>query len=96
LLTKLAFVDIGVEGEVVLVSKERGYFAHRESQLEEILDALQICVKLAFLNGAFWFSQRDALLLFSSEGFFGSQANEIAFQFCKKRVEADPRKAKRS
>ncbi len=42
---------------MVLVSKESCDFAHREAQLEEILDALQIGVKLTFLNGALWFSQ---------------------------------------
>jgi hypothetical protein len=41
---------------VVLVSKQSGDFAHRESQLEEFLDPLQIGVKLAFLNGAIRFA----------------------------------------
>ncbi len=69
---KLTFVDVGVEGKMVLVSKESCDFAHREAQLEEILDALQIGVKLTFLNGALWFSQQNTLLLFRSEGFFRS------------------------
>ena len=37
-----------------------------------MLDALQIGVKLTFLNGALWFSQQNTLLLFRSEGFFRS------------------------
>jgi hypothetical protein len=49
-------VSLAVEGEVVLVSKQSGDFAHRESQLEEFLDPLQIGVKLAFLNGALRFA----------------------------------------
>ena len=56
MFTEPAFVDVGVERKMVFVPKEGGDFAHRESQLEEILDALQIGVKLTFLNGAFWFS----------------------------------------
>jgi len=71
-LSNLAFVDVGVEGEMVFVSKEQGYFAYRESQLEGILDALQIGIKLTFLNGAFRFSQQNALLLFCSKRFFFS------------------------
>ena len=71
---KLTFVDVGVEGKLVLVSKESCD-----------LDALQIGVKLTFLNGAFWLSQHDALALFCSEGFFGPQTNEIALQFRKER-----------
>ena len=68
---------------MVFVPKEGGDFAHRESQLEEILDALQICVELTFLNGAFWFSQQNALLLFCSKRFFRSQTDQITFQFRK-------------
>jgi hypothetical protein len=48
--------------------------------LKEILDALQIGVKLAFLNGAFRFSERFALLLFCRQRFFRPQADEIALQ----------------
>ena len=50
MFTELAFSDVGVEREVVLVSQEGGDFAYREPQFEEILDALQIGVKFAFLN----------------------------------------------
>src|SRR5258708_33692967 len=84
---ELALVDVGIEGKVVLVPKERGYFAHREPQFEEFLDALQICVVLTFLNSAFWFSQQNALLLFCSKSLFRSQADQITFQFCKEREE---------
>jgi hypothetical protein len=34
---ELALVDVGIEGKMVLVSKEQGYFAHREPQFEEFL-----------------------------------------------------------
>src|SRR5258708_23351933 len=89
LLPKLAFVDVSVESKVVVVRKEGGDFAHRESEFEEILDALQIGVKLALLNGALWFSQQNALLLFCSKRFFCSQTDQIAFQFRKEREEGD-------
>jgi hypothetical protein len=48
LFAKLAFVDVGVERKMVAIAKKSDDFAYRESQLEEILDALQICVKLTF------------------------------------------------
>lgn len=67
---ELAFVDVGVERKMVVVAKESGDFTYRESQFEEILDALQIRVKFTFLDGAPWFSERFALLLFGSQRFF--------------------------
>jgi len=51
LFAKLTLIDIGVESKVVLVFKERSDFAYGESQFEEILEPLQISIKLAFLNG---------------------------------------------
>jgi len=71
LFTKLALVDIGVEGEVVLVPKKCGNFAYRESQLEEVFDPLLISVKLAFLKRAFRLAKPFALFLFGCQCFFG-------------------------
>src|SRR5712672_1767037 len=89
LFTKLAFVNVGVESEVIVIPKESGDFASRESQFEEFLDPLQICIKFTFLKGAFWFAQYNALLLFGGEGLFRSQTNEIALQLRKKRKEGN-------
>src|SRR5215831_13340511 len=89
LLTKLTFVDVGVESEVVLVLQDGSDFAYGESQIEQLLDPWKVSIKLAFLNGAPGFPQRDPLVLFRRECLLGPQADQVAFQFRKEREEGD-------
>jgi hypothetical protein len=76
--SKLAFVDVRVERDVIALPQELGNLAHREPQREQLFDALSIWVELAFLDGAFWLAERYPLRAFGGEGFFGPQADESA------------------
>jgi hypothetical protein len=89
LLSQHTFLNIRVERQVVGIAEHLRNLAHGKSQGEQLLDALPVGIKLAPLDGAFWFAQRDTLALFCGQGFFGSETDEIALQFRKERKEGD-------
>jgi len=51
--TKMAFVDVGVKGEVITISKEFGDFPNRYPQLQQFLDPFEIGIKLTSLDDPF-------------------------------------------
>ncbi len=56
LLTKLSFIDVGIESEVVRIPQQASNLTHRESQREQFLDPRKVGIKFAFLNSSFWLS----------------------------------------
>ena len=54
-----------------------------ESQQDQLLDAREICITLAFLNGAFRLAHIHSLKLFCRKRFFGTKAEQISLQFSK-------------
>jgi hypothetical protein len=85
LLTQLAFLNIRVEREVIWVLKYFRNLANRDAQLQQLLDACAIRVKLALLQRSLWLSECNPLTFLRAQGFPGSHADQIALQFGQQR-----------
>ena len=87
-VTKLAFVDVGVECEVAAIAKHIRYFANGETQAQQLDDALLVLVELAFLDDPFRLAF-VSLAAFCPRVLLWSQTDEVAFQLGKQGEEGD-------